>query len=64
VSLGVLLLIVAIVVVLRDRKDWLGYAYISLASMYLAATPQGAKITPAVTSFAAWIDALVRGWFT
>lgn len=62
-SLGVLLFIIAVVLVIRDRKDWLNYVYISLASMYLASTPQGAKITPAVTSFAAWVDALVRGWF-
>lgn len=63
-SLGVLFLIVAVVIVIRDRKDWMGYVFISVGSMYVASTPQGKKITPAITDFAAWLDALVRGWFS
>lgn len=60
-SLAVLFIVVGLLIIIRDRKDWPGYAIIIIGSLYIGQTPAGAMATGWMNGIGSWLDTFVRG---
>lgn len=63
-SLAVLFVVVAFFIILRDRKDWFGYAVIILGSMFIGTMPIGPKVTGWLITFGIWLDGFIMSILT
>jgi hypothetical protein len=64
VSLAVLFVVVAFFIILRDRKDWFGYAVIILGSMFIGTMPIGPQVTGWLITFGIWLDGFIMSILT
>lgn len=60
--ISIILIIVAAVVVWKDRDDLWRYILVAVAAGFLVRTPGGSKTLDGIGSALTWIVNTVRGW--
>lgn len=63
-SLAVIFIVIAAGIIIRDRKDWPGYAIIILGAIYIGTMPVGPRLTGWLNGFGKWLDATLMGFIS
>lgn len=63
-AVSIILIIVAVGVVWKDRDDLWRYILVAVAAGFLVRTPGGSKTLDSIGAAIEWVITTVRGWLT